>query len=84
MVHVAALHAAPEYALPEVLKSQIRTALAVVCEALPETALGIHCHDDSGCAVANTLTAGGDTGAHVALPWFLRTQLLAHGQVTGQ
>ena len=33
--------------------------------------------------VANTLTAGGDTGAHVALPWFLRTQLLAHGHLTG-
>jgi hypothetical protein len=33
--------------------------------------------------VANTLAAGGDTGAHVALPWFLRTQLLAHGQLTG-
>src|SRR6201995_2020245 len=35
----------------------IRTALAVVREALPGAALGIHCHDDSGCAVANTLTA---------------------------
>jgi hypothetical protein len=33
--------------------------------------------------VANTLTAGGDTGAHVALPWFLRTQLLSHGHLTG-
>jgi 2-isopropylmalate synthase len=39
------------------LPPQIRTALAVVREALPGTALGIHCHDDSGCAVANTLTA---------------------------
>jgi 2-isopropylmalate synthase len=39
------------------LPPQIRTALAVVREALPSTALGIHCHDDSGCAVANTLTA---------------------------
>ena len=29
MVHVADLHADPEYALPEVLKSQIRTALGV-------------------------------------------------------
>jgi 2-isopropylmalate synthase len=35
----------------------VRTALAVVREALPGFALGIHCHDDSGCAVANTLTA---------------------------
>jgi 2-isopropylmalate synthase len=39
------------------LPAQIRTALAVVTEALPEAALGIHTHDDSGCAVANTLTA---------------------------
>jgi 2-isopropylmalate synthase len=35
----------------------IRTAFAVVREALPGAALGIHTHDDSGCAVANTLTA---------------------------
>jgi 2-isopropylmalate synthase len=39
------------------LPPQIRTALAVVREALPGAPLGIHCHDDSGCAVANTLTA---------------------------
>ena len=39
------------------LPPQIRTALAVVREALPGAAIGIHCHDDSGCAVANTLTA---------------------------
>ena len=39
------------------LPPQMRTALAVVREALPTCALGIHCHDDSGCAVANTLTA---------------------------
>jgi 2-isopropylmalate synthase len=39
------------------LPPQIRTALAVVREALPGALLGIHCHDDSGCAVANTLTA---------------------------
>jgi 2-isopropylmalate synthase len=37
--------------------------MAVVSEALPGTPLGIHTHDDSGCAVANTLTAveGGAT-----------------------
>src|SRR3984957_13734541 len=34
-----------------------RTAFAVVSEALPGTPLGIHTHDDSVCAVANTLTA---------------------------
>ena len=39
------------------LPPQIRTAFAVVSEALPGVALGIHTHDDSGCAVANTLTA---------------------------
>src|SRR5436309_284387 len=39
------------------LPPQIRTAYAVVREALPGAALGIHTHDDSGCAVANTLTA---------------------------
>jgi 2-isopropylmalate synthase len=39
------------------LPPQVRTALAVVREALPGVELGIHCHDDSGCAVANTLTA---------------------------
>ncbi|MGH2904036.1 MAG: citramalate synthase [Solirubrobacteraceae bacterium] len=45
------------------LPPQIRVALAVVCEALPGVPLGIHTHDDSGCAVANTLTAveGGAT-----------------------
>ncbi len=45
------------------LPPQIRTALAVVSEALPGVALGIHTHDDSGCAVANTLVAveGGAT-----------------------
>jgi 2-isopropylmalate synthase len=39
------------------LPPQIRTAFAVVAEALPGVALGIHTHDDSGCAVANTLVA---------------------------
>jgi 2-isopropylmalate synthase len=39
------------------LPPQIRTAFAVVTEALPGVPLGIHTHDDSGCAVANTLTA---------------------------
>ena len=39
------------------LPPQMRTALAVVREALAGCALGIHCHDDSGCAVANTLAA---------------------------
>ncbi len=33
--------------------------------------------------VANTTTAGGDTGAHVILPAFLKSHLLTHGQLTG-
>jgi 2-isopropylmalate synthase len=44
------------------LPPQIRMALAVVTEALPGVALGIHTHDDSGCGVANTL-AGVEAGA---------------------
>jgi 2-isopropylmalate synthase len=39
------------------LPPQIRTAFAVVSEALPGFPLGIHTHDDSGCGVANTLAA---------------------------
>ncbi len=33
--------------------------------------------------VANTTTTGGDTGAHVMLPAFLKSQLLTHGRLTG-
>lgn len=32
---------------------------------------------------SNTTTAGGDMGAHVALPAFLRDHLLPHGRLTG-
>jgi len=39
------------------LPPQIRTAFAVVREALPDAPLGIHTHDDSGCGVANALCA---------------------------
>ena len=39
------------------LPPQMRIAFAVVSEALPGVPLGIHTHDDSGCAVANTLAA---------------------------
>ncbi|HEX3980628.1 MAG TPA: hypothetical protein VHW93_05370, partial [Acidimicrobiales bacterium] len=31
--------------------------------------------------LANTTTAGGDTGAHVMLPAFLKSHLLNHGQL---
>jgi hypothetical protein len=33
--------------------------------------------------LANTTTAGGDTGAHVILPAFMKSHFLAHGQLTG-
>jgi hypothetical protein len=33
--------------------------------------------------LANTTTAGGDTGAHVMLPAFMKSHLLTHGQLTG-
>jgi hypothetical protein len=33
--------------------------------------------------LTNTTTAGGDTGAHVMLPAFLKSHLLNHGQLTG-
>ncbi len=33
--------------------------------------------------LANTTTAGGDTGAHVMLAAYLKSHLLTHGQVTG-
>jgi 2-isopropylmalate synthase len=39
------------------LPPQVRAAFAVVREAVPGVALGIHTHDDTGCGVANTLTA---------------------------
>ena len=44
------------------LPPQIRAAFAIVGEALGPAPLGIHTHDDSGCAVANTL-AGVEAGA---------------------
>jgi 2-isopropylmalate synthase len=39
------------------LPSQIAVAVADVAHALPGVKLGIHCHDDGGCAVANSLMA---------------------------
>ncbi len=39
------------------LPSQIAATVAAVRNALPEVALGIHTHDDAGCAVANALVA---------------------------
>jgi len=39
------------------LPSQIALAVADIARELPDVALGIHCHDDGGCAVANSLMA---------------------------
>jgi len=39
------------------LPTRVREVVADVHATLPEVALGIHAHDDSGCAVANTLVA---------------------------
>jgi 2-isopropylmalate synthase len=47
------------------LPPHIKTAFAVVNEALPDAQLGIHTHDDSGCAVANTLAAVEAGATHV-------------------
>ena len=47
------------------LPPNIKTAFAVVGEALPGVALGIHTHDDSGCGVANTLAAVEAGATHV-------------------
>jgi 2-isopropylmalate synthase len=41
------------------LPHEIAQATAAVGVALPGVALGIHCHDDTDCAVANTLAAVG-------------------------
>lgn len=39
------------------LPFEVEEVVAVVVAALPGQALGVHCHNDSGCAVANTLAA---------------------------
>ena len=39
------------------LPFEVEAIVATVIEGFPGIALGIHCHDDSGCAVANTLAA---------------------------
>ena len=39
------------------LPFEVGDIVAAVHAALPDQALGIHCHNDSGCAVANTLAA---------------------------
>lgn len=39
------------------LPSQVYAATAAVVEVFPQCQIGIHCHNDSGCGVANSLMA---------------------------
>ncbi|MCL2827015.1 MAG: citramalate synthase, partial [Eggerthellaceae bacterium] len=39
------------------LPFEVEQITRIVAETLPGVAIGIHCHNDSGCAVANTLAA---------------------------
>ena len=48
------------------LPEQIAAAVATVAAGLPPAVIvGIHCHDDAGCAVANSLAAVGAGATHV-------------------
>ncbi len=47
------------------LPDAIHTAVETVCKAFPATRVGIHCHNDSGCAVASSLTAVRAGAVHV-------------------
>lgn len=39
------------------LPFEVEEIVAATCQQFPDQAFGIHCHNDSGCAVANTLAA---------------------------
>ena len=39
------------------LPDELRAVVARVCDAYPGVRIGIHCHNDGGCAVASTLMA---------------------------
>ena len=47
------------------LPHEVGEIVAAVAAALPGQQLGIHCHNDSGCAVANTLAAVRDGATQV-------------------
>lgn len=47
------------------LPSQVAAATAAAVAAFPDLAFGIHCHNDSGCAVASTLAAVEAGAVHV-------------------
>jgi 2-isopropylmalate synthase len=44
------------------MPDDIRQGVEAVCDALPDAKIGIHCHNDCGVAIANTL-AGVEAGA---------------------
>ena len=48
-----------------VLPDEIGRIVGTVCAAFPDTRVGIHCHNDSGCAVASSLVALRAGAAHV-------------------
>ncbi len=45
--------------------TEISNAVKKVIEAFPSIPIGIHCHDDSGCAVANSMVAVEAGATHV-------------------
>jgi 2-isopropylmalate synthase len=47
------------------LPQAVHAAVEAVCRAFPNARVGIHCHNDSGCAVASSLTAVRAGAVHV-------------------
>ena len=47
------------------LPDQVRDIVTATAAALPGATLGVHCHNDAGCAVANTLAGVGAGAAQV-------------------
>ncbi|MGO8872770.1 MAG: hypothetical protein ACLQPH_15465 [Acidimicrobiales bacterium] len=82
----ADVHLAPPPGPPALLHRMIRRSawpgwanLAVVLGVTLVALSQLH----PSLLLENTTTAGGDTGAHVMLPAFLKSNLLTHGQLTG-
>lgn len=47
------------------LPSDLASAVGHVVSRFPDSRIGIHCHDDAGCAVANTVVAVEEGARHV-------------------
>jgi 2-isopropylmalate synthase len=47
------------------LPDRVKEAVAAVIAAMDGVKVGIHCHDDAGCGVANSLAAVGQGATHV-------------------